>query len=84
LRSNGLLVDIRNVSNRGVRFNANPEPILAFGIVPSPGGHPKVDRSFTAKAQEAKADIKIAGSFSMPWRAPVQQVFTNGIFMASP
>jgi hypothetical protein len=32
--SEGLLVDIRNVSNWGVQFNANQEPILAFGIVP--------------------------------------------------
>jgi hypothetical protein len=26
--------DIRNVSNWGGQFNANQEPILAFGIVP--------------------------------------------------
>jgi hypothetical protein len=32
--ADGLLVDIRNVSNRAAQFNANPEPNLAFGIVP--------------------------------------------------
>ena len=32
--SDGLLVDIRNVSNRGVRFNPSLEPILSFDIVP--------------------------------------------------
>jgi hypothetical protein len=30
----GLLVEIRNVSNRAAQFNADPEPKLAFGIVP--------------------------------------------------
>ncbi len=33
---NGLIVDIRNVSNRVAQFNANLEPILASGIVPIP------------------------------------------------
>jgi hypothetical protein len=35
--ADGLLVDIRNVGNGVARFNANLEPILAFGIVPIAG-----------------------------------------------
>jgi hypothetical protein len=55
-----------------VPFNPVQQPFMAFAIVPIAVSRESQDRSLAHTVRGAKADLQIAGSFSLTQLAPVQ------------
>ena len=62
-----------NGRNMEVPRTANQEPLVKFGIVPIAVSRESQDRSFADMVRGAKADLQIAGPFSLTQLAPVQR-----------